>query len=548
MDSVSFIPLGGIGDVTKNMYLYEYRDQILIVDCGIGFADESMPGVDLLIPDVTYLKNTSKKIVGMILSHGHEDHIGALPFILPNLPKFPIYGSTLTAALANEKLQEFNINNTVNTVSFDDVITLGSFTISFIRVTHSIMDASNLFIKTPVGNFYHGSDFKFDFTPVDGKPTELSKISKAGDLGILCTFSDCVGAERSGNTPSELKITESFEDEFRRASGKIFVTTYSSNISRLNQAIEVGIKMGKRICFVGRSLIKSRDVGKKLSYMKYPQNLEIRPPQIKKYKPNEVLILLTGSQAQENSALVRIANGEDREVSLEKGDTVIFSADPIPGNEASVNSLIDTMSKVGAKVVYSALTSEFHVSGHGSENDLKLLIALTHAKYLLPMGGTHRQLVAYREIAKSMGYPDNQVILLDNGCEVIFTKDGYQLGRKIRPSNIYVDEITGDPVENYVVVDRLKISKEGVVVVIAEIDSNTGQVVGLPDILSRGFVYEKKEEFAKKLKKSLDNHFSGRTEPVSNWMYFRKTLGKSAEELFFRERREPLVVPVVLEV
>jgi ribonuclease J len=242
MDKVIFISLGGIGNVTKNMYVYEYGNEILLVDCGLGFADETMPGVDLLIPDIAYLKEAisqNKKIIGMILTHGHEDHIGALPYILPQLPRFPIYGSTLTSSLANEKLKEFGLKHTVELINFHDKIRLSNFQVSFIRVTHSIIDASNLFIKTPVGNFYHGSDFKFDFTPVDGKSSELNKISQAGDEGVLCLFSDCVGAERKGHTQSEQKISESFEEEFRKSTGKIFVTTYSSNISRLNQAIEV---------------------------------------------------------------------------------------------------------------------------------------------------------------------------------------------------------------------------------------------------------------------------------------------------------------------
>jgi len=547
-DFLSFTPIGGIGDVTKNMYLYEYGNEILIIDCGLGFADENMPGVDLTIPDISYLKSTNKKIVGMVLTHGHEDHIGALPFILPSLPNFPIYGSTLTSALASEKLEEFGIKNRVQTVSFDQNVRLGSFNISFVRVTHSIIDAANLFIRTPVGNFYHASDYKFDFTPVDGKPTEISKIAKAGEEGVLCLLSDCLGAERPGNTPSEKMIYKSFEEEFKNTKGRIFVTTYSSNISRLNQAIEVALKLGRKICFMGGSLLKSRDVGKSLNYMKYPRNFEVRPHQVKKMNPSQVLILVAGSQGQKESALTRIANGENKDIKIQKGDTVIFSADAIPGNERSVNALVDMLAKQGAKVVYSNITDEFHVSGHGSQLDIQLLVSLTRPKYLLPISGTYRQMIAYREIAESMGYQESKVILIENGQRVNFDKAGYTFGKKIQFSNIFVDEITSKAVENYILVDRTKISKEGLIIVIAEINSATGQLIGTPDILTRGFVYERKRELASKITTSLNKTLSNRNGQVTDWGYYRKTIEKITEDLLFREGRRPLVVPVVLEV
>lgn len=555
MDGITFLSLGGVGDVTKNMYLYESKDEILIVDCGMGFISDEMPGVDLVIPDVSYLKNScqtlgkaGKKIVGMVLTHGHEDHIGALPFILPNLPDFPIYGSRLTAGLANEKLKDFGIKKEVNTVNFEDEIRLGGFSVSFIRLTHSIIDASNLFIKTKYGNFYHGSDFKFDFTPIDGKPSEIGKIAKAGEENVLCLFSDCVGAERKGFTPSEMKLYESFEEEFRKTKGKIFVTTYSSNISRLNQAIKVGEKLGRKVLFMGRSLLKAKDIGRILNYMNYPSSLEIRPHEVKKYDPSKILILVAGSQAQEDSALVRIASGEDRDITIEKDDTVIFSADPIPGNEASINALIDTIAKRGAKVVYSELTDEFHVSGHGSTEDLKLMISLIKPKFLVPIGGTYRQMVAYKHIAKEMSYKDEQIRLVENGQRLNFENGNLQVGKKIDLSSIFIDEITGKEVENYVVIDRIKISKEGIVVIITEVDVSSGQLIKTPDILTRGFIFENKEQFAKRLESELGKIFRLKREKVTNWIYYRKLVERKAEEILFSEGREPLIVPVVLEV
>lgn len=549
MERVSFISIGGVGDVTKNMYLYESKDEILVVDCGFGFADETMPGVDLLIPDISYLQRTNKKIIGMILTHGHEDHIGALPFVLPKLSEFPIYASRLTAALANEKMKDFNIKRTVNSVNFGEEVTIGNFKVSFIRLTHSILDASNLFIKTPVGNFYHGSDYKFDFTPVDGNPSQLDKIAQAGTQGVLCLFSDCVGAERKGFTPSEMTLYQSFDEEFRKTKGKIFVTTYSSNISRLNQAIEIASKLNRKVVFMGRSLLKAREVGRSLGYMNYSSSMEIKPHEVDRYDPARVLILIAGSQAQEQSALVRVSTDNDKDIHIEKEDAVIFSADPIPGNENSINSLIDTISKKGAKVIYSDIRDDFHVSGHGSAGDIKLMISLTKPKYVFPIGGTYKQMVAFREIAKSMNFKTENVLLHESGQEIIFQQDGnVSSGRKINISNIFVDEITGEEVEHFVLVDRMKISKEGLVVVIVEVDTASGQLTKRPDILTRGFIYDKKDILSKRIESNLHKIFGAKRERVTNWVYYRKMLEKQTEQILFKEGREPLVIPVVLEV
>ncbi len=551
MDSVSYISIGGVGDVTKNLSAYIFGDEILIVDCGIGFVDDSMPGVDLMIPNITRLKellSKGKKIVGMVLTHGHEDHIGALPFILPLLPQFPIYASTLTAELSNEKLKEFGDNTRVKTVSFSDTIRLGSFSVSFARVTHSIIDAANLLIRTPIGNFYHGSDFKFDLTPVDGKPSELRKIAKWGEEGILCTLSDCLGAERPGHSESEIKIYESFEEEFKKARGKIFITTYSSNISRMNQAIEVAKKYNRKICFIGRSFLKVRDVGRKLRYMDLPPKMEIRPQEIKRLPPSSVLILVAGSQAQPESGLTRISQDQDRDIRIAKGDTVIFSADPIPGNEVNINGLIDTISKREARIVYSEITNKFHVSGHGSQGDLKLLVSLTNPKFLLPIGGQYRHMVAYREIANEMGYMDDKVIFADQAREIIFTQSGFRVGKPDNLPNVYVDQISGESIENYVILDRQKIAEEGVIIIVAEISFTTGQMVSPPDVIVRGVSLANKDEFIRNLGDELVSVFSKRQEKVTNWPFFRKTIQQKAETILFNEKREPLVIPIVLEV
>ncbi len=550
MDSLTFISIGGVGDVTKNMYAYVYGKDILIVDCGIGFVNDTMPGVDLTIPNVSYLKQqiaAGYRIVGMILSHGHEDHIGALPFILPQLPQFPVYGTTLTAALSNDKLAEFGEKNRVQTVSYNDTLKLGVFSVSFARITHSIMDAANMFIRTPVGNFYHGSDFKFDFTPADGRPSELRKIAKWGDEGILCTMSDCLGAERPGHSRSELSIVDSFEDEVKKAKGKVFITTYSSNISRMNQAIQVARKYNRRVCFIGRSFLKVRDIGRKLKYMDLPAKMEIRPQEVRRMNPSNVMILLAGSQGQVESGLSRIAQDQDRDLRISRGDTVIFSADPIPGNELNINSLIDIISKRDARVVYSTLTDEFHVSGHGAQNDLKLLISLTNPKFLLPIGGNYKHMAAYKRMAEEMGYTSDKVIFADDAKQIIFTQNGFRVGKSIATPDVYVDQISGDSIDNYVILDRQKIAKEGVLIIVCEVNQLNGQLLSNPDVIARGVLFENKDKFADQLGRKLSETFSKKQDRVTNWNFYRKTIQMTAERILYDEGRSPLVVPVVIE-
>ena len=548
--SVSFIPLGGVGDVTKNMYLYEYQDQILIVDCGLGFADETMLGVDLVLPDISYLLKTRKKIAGMVLTHGHEDHIGALPFVLPQLPTFPILGTPLTAALANEKLKEFGLPPRVQTVSFTEGMQeLSDFSLLFIHVTHSVPDTAHLFIKTPVGNFYHGSDFKFDLTPVDGKKTEFHKIVKARQDGIICLMSDCLGAERKGHAPSEKLLSESFEREMKKCLGRFIVTTHSSNISRLNQAIKVAQELNRKVCFIGRSLIKAKEVTQRLGYLQLEKQSEVPIEQLKNFKERELLLLIAGSQGQENSAMSRIANGEHRDIRFTSKDVVIFSADPIPGNETLINALIDTLAKKGVKVLYSEVSNDLHVSGHGSSEDLSQMISLTHPKKLLPIGGAFRQMAAYKTLALGLGYKEKEILLIEDGQEVIFTDGQATLGRKIEVTNVCVDEISGEEVESFVLRDRQRLSKEGLVIVVVEVSAATGQIVSTPQIIMRGFSVSDNRAVNKRLIKELRNNLKRKPGRVVDWIYLRKLIGEISQRSIFRIlRRRPLVLPVVIEV
>lgn len=551
-NQVSFIPLSGVGDVTKNMYVYEYGNEILLVDCGLGFANETMVGVDLLIPDIDYLLHTKKKIVGLLLTHGHEDHIGALPFILPQLPaNFPIYGSPLTAAFANEKLKEFDLPERVQTVPLNtsDPVRLGAFSASFIRITHSIPDTTNIFIRTPAGNFYHGSDFKFDFTPVDGKKTDLAKISAVAREGVMCLMCDSLGSEREGFSPSEEALSKSFRSIMESARGKVFVTTYSSNISRLNQAIEAAEAYGKKVCFIGRSLVKAKMIGQRMGYLHMKKDTEIEIERLSKLPDNKLVLFVAGSQGQENSALTRIANGEHRNVRLSEHDVVIFSSDTIPGNEISVNSLIDMISKRGATPVYSDISANFHVSGHGSEGDHKLMLSLTNPRFLVPISGTYRHMVALKDLWEKMGAAAKQTLLLENGQELIFQNNQVRVGRKIAIRNVYVDEISGEEVENYVLRDRERLAHEGIVVIMTQIAQENSSLIGMPEVIARGFSAKDFETLEKLIGHELKQLFGDKKSQVTNWLHIRKQIENAANKAVYKTlHRRPLVLPVVIEV
>lgn len=554
-DSVSLIPLGGIEDVTRNMYVYEYNDEMLIVDCGIGFADETMLGVDLLLPDITYVLQSEKKIVGMLFTHGHEDHIGAIPFVLSQLQEkkgvFPLYASRLTAALANEKLREFGLEPLVQTVNLEEEnsVTLGNFRASFIRVTHSVPDTSHIFVETPVGNFYHGSDFKFDLTPADGKTADFLSIAKTSEKGVLCLLSDCLGSENPGFSISEEMLADNIANVMEKCKAKFILTTYSSNISRLNQTIAAAEKYGRKVCFVGRSLVKAKDLGIKMGLLKMNKETEVPMEALKNLDDHSIVLLVAGSQGQQNSALTRIAEGEHKDIKILPDDVVVFSSDTIPGNEISVNALIDTIAKRGASVVYSDLTDGFHVSGHGQAKDLMLLLALTKPKFVMPISGTYRHMVAYREFAQKMGYRKSQVVMAENGQELIFTDTNISRGKKFPIKNIYVDQVSGEEVESFVLRDREKLAREGIVVIMAEINSSDGQLADNLGIVTRGFSPKDTDVLEKNLIKEIKQRLANKKERVANWVHLRRFIEGTAAKYIDRSlQRKPLVMSVVIEV
>jgi len=517
-DTLSFIPLGGIEDVTKNMYVYEYRDEILIVDCGIGFADASAMGVDLLIPDITYLLQTKKKIVGLLLTHGHEDHIGALPFILPQLPKFPVYATPFTAALANAKLKDFELAANIQTVNFKDApVQLGSFSARFIQVTHSVPDTSHIIIKSPVGIIYHGSDFKVDLTPYDEKTMDFKSIVEEANKGILIHLSDALGSDRPGQTPSEAGLDVTFEQIFADCKGKVLVTTYSSNVARLNQVIKAAEKVKRKVAFVGRSLIKVTDVAKRLGYLQVEEGTIIEIDQMPNYPDHQMVLIVAGSQGQENSAMTRIAEGEHRDIKLSPKDIVVFSADPIPGNVEAVNELIDSIAKTGARAHVSTANKLLHVSGHGSQQDHLLMMSLIKSRFVIPISGNYKHLVYYKDLAKKLNYTDKQVLILENGQEVIFTNGNYKYGRKFPTKNVYVDQLSGEEVEGFVLRDREKLAKEGIIILMVEVSAEDGQIANTPDIIARGLLPTDAEKLEVSLVQELKILLSKKRGRVTNW-------------------------------
>ncbi len=545
---LKLISLGGVA-VNKNMYVYETDRDIIIVDCGIAFPDEDMPGIDLIIPDIGYLRDKKSKIRAIFLTHGHEDHRGALPYILPELPQVPIYGTKLTIGLAKVRVDDAGVKADWHEAVYEQPIIKGDFTVTFVHVTHSIPDAANLIIKTPAGVIYHGSDFKFDWTPVDGFQTQIQDIAAAGKQGILCLLSDCLRVEKTGYTLSEKVIEETFETQMRKAPGKVFITTTSSNISRIQQAVNVAQRFDRKIVFAGRSMEQNAEVAVRLGFLTLPKDKIVKIEDVGRYPANKMLILASGSQGQDNSALARIANGEHK-IRINEGDYVIFSQDPIPGSESGVDRLIDTLFKDGAEVFYSSILDDLHVSGHEGADGLRLMVALTKPKYVYPIGGTLRHQKHYAELAVGMGYQDKQIILPREGDITVFENGLAKIDGKAEVNNVLIDGLGIGDVGTVVLRDRKTMSADGVVMVTIPIEKATGEIVGDIDIISRGFVYMKESEeligqAREVVRKTLEEHPG----PVSDFRFIKNHVSDKLEKFLFEAtHRRPLILPVIVEI
>ncbi len=550
MSSLKFIALSGTTGVTENLYVYEYGEDMLVVDCGIGFPASEMYGIDLVIPDFSYLVKNSKKLKGVLISHGHEDHFGAIPFLLKDI-NVPVYATRLVAGFIKEKLADYKVKNAdIRIFNPDnDVLTLGSFKVNPFRVSHSVPDGVGYAIDTPEGRIFHVADYKFDWTPVDRKPFDVNKAANLAAGGALAVVSDCLGSTTVGYTESEKHIEDKIESIVKNAHGQVFFTTISSNISRMQQALRVAARANRQVSFIGRSTQQKSDVAKNLGYLSFPKNIVVPPKQLERNPPNKRLYIISGSYGQPGSALYRVALGEHDFLTVNAADTVIFSSDPAPpGSKANVDSVVDRLIELDVDVHYYDLQDDLHVSGHGSQEDIKALFSLVNPKYFIPVGGTIRHMRAYRDLAVDVGASEADVFELTS-CDVVeFRNKRARVVDNIPTKEILVDGLGIGDVGNIVLRDRHKLAKDGIAIVLIQIDRKNNKLLENPEIISRGFVFQKKTKgflsnAANKLriqiekKKRIDRQ-SARIVTID-----------FLEKFFFKETgRRPMVLPLIVEV
>ncbi len=547
---LKIIPLGGVGDVTKNMYVYEFGNDIIIVDCGVGFPDEAMPGVDLVIPDISYLRDKKQKVKAIIITHGHDDHIGGLPYIWPEL-QVPIYTQRLTAGFIRAKFSEHNLpKNKIFETKLEDRLSLGAFRVSFYQVSHSVPDSTGIVIRTPVGTLVHQADFKIDWTPVSGQVTDVGKAAQLGAEGVDLLLIDCLRIEKSGFNKSEKSIEATFEKAAIETPGKLLVTMTSSNVSRMQQAINVASRLGRKVAVLGRSFENNFQVARDLGYLDVPPHLLIAPDAVSSFVPNKVLVLIAGAQGQQGSSLSRAANGEHKQITLKSGDSVVFSADPIPSTESAQSALIDNLTRLGVDVYYSAIQSDIHVSGHAAKEELKLMVNLIKPKYMIPIGGTYRHMKEFSRTFEEMGYKKETILEPVDGDIIQLSAGKININGKVEVKNVFVDGLGVGDVGHVVLRDRQVMSEEGIVVVVVPVDQQTGRLGGEVDVISRGFVFEQMAEgLLEEAKELVKNTLLGHGGKISDWRFIRRMIESELEQFLFKEtERRPLILPLVVEV
>ena len=547
---LQIIPLGGLGEIGKNMTVIRCDDEILVIDAGLMFPDEEMLGVDLVIPDITYLLDNKDKIKAIVLTHGHEDHIGALPYVLKQI-NVPVYGTRLTLGILEGRLQENGVDSSnLHSVMQGDIINVGCFSVGFIRVNHSIPDAVGLSIKTPVGMIVHTGDFKLDYTPIDGKMTDFRRFSDLGNKGVLVMMADSTNAEREGHTPSESTVGAAFDRAFHKARGRIIVATFSSNVHRIQQVIDTAVRYKRRVAVLGRSMVNVVNISLELGYIHAPEGTLIDIDEINNYRMEQVVVITTGSQGEPMSALTRMAMSDHRKVGIVPGDTVIISANPIPGNEKMVVKTIDNLLKLGADVIYGR-GEGIHVSGHASREELKLMHNLVRPKFFIPVHGEYHHLVKHAQLARELGMPKENVFIGENGLVFEFTKDKGTVAGKVQAGMVMVDGLGVGDVGNIVLRDRRQLSQDGILIVVVTMNRQTNRVVAGPDIVSRGFVYVREsealmDEARARVQQALDRC---EDENVKEWAAIKANVRDAlGRYLFDKTRRRPMILPIIMEI
>lgn len=542
---LKLIPLGGLGEIGKNMTLLEYGEDIIVIDCGLAFPDDDMPGIDVVIPDMTYLEENREKLRGFVITHGHEDHIGAIPYALQKFD-VPVYGTDLTVALMEHKLQEMHVSGRLNVVKPGDTVELGCFKVEFIKTSHSIPGAVALAVSTPLGVILHTGDFKIDLTPLDGQPIDINRLAYYGSKGVLCLLSDSTNVERAGYTQSEKEIGHTFEHYFDIAKGRVIVASFASNVYRLQQVADVAIEHDRVICFAGKSMEQIVTYAQNLGYLTIPQDRIVKVDDLKKYNDDRVCIITTGSQGEPMSGLYRMANASHK-VNIGFGDTVIISASAIPGNETSVGKVIDGLFEKGAYVVYDRM-ADVHVSGHACREELKLMLHITKPKYFIPVHGEFRHLMTHGRLALDMGVPEQNVFVLNIGEVVAFTRKGAAKAGEVPSGVVMVDG--SKSIEDAVIRDRRELSSQGLVVAVISVDKETGRQIAPVELISRGFVYMKEaEELMEQAAEAIAPEVRRfETENKANYGDI-KTGVKSKLKSFFKSKtkRTPLIIPIVIE-
>ncbi|MDB8806277.1 MULTISPECIES: ribonuclease J [unclassified Romboutsia] len=550
-DSIKVIPLGGLGEIGKNITAIEYNNEIIIIDCGISFPDEDMYGVDLVIPDIRYLLDKKDKVKGMFLTHGHEDHIGAIPYILKQL-NIPVYGTKLTIGLVENKLKEHDLLNHVdlNPVKAGQSIKLENMKIEFIRVTHSIADACGLAIHTPLGIILHTGDFKIDYTPIDGRMTDLNRIATLGKKGVLLLMADSTNVERSGHSISEKTIGETLNRIFTNAKGRIIVATFASNIHRMQQIVNASVMQNRKVVFSGRSMENISQVAMELGYLHIPTEYIVDIDDISKYPNNEITIITTGSQGESMAGLSRIAYGSHRKIIIEPDDFFIISASPIPGNDKLVSRVINQLFKKGVDVIYEDL-EEIHVSGHAYQEELKLIHSLVKPKYFMPVHGEYRHLKHHKDLAIKLGMKPQNVFTLETGQVLEITNEGVNANKRVHTGVIFVDGLGVGDVGNIVLRDRRDLAKDGMVTIVVAINRDSYSIVAGPDVITRGFIYAREaEDLINKIKEVSKEEIEKCLEQeILEWQILKTNIKRSIEQLLYHKtKRRPIVFPIIMEV